>query len=584
MQRPLKLFVNYRRQDHPHFVESIYIWLILRYGRENVFMDSASLPPFTEFEGFIRNKIFESDVVISIIGPQWLDTLLAREASGEKDFVRMELELALANNKLVAPIVILTGSVPPIQRVPATLRPIFETWQAAELRDSRAVIEKIHAIFGALEAEMNRRRVQFSLPKTATHLSQAGRQATRDQDIHTLYRQMLEARNKGDWALVLAYAAEIGESDLSLPRTVAEDARIIAEEGRHKLREQADLDRRAEVASYLYAFAKTRYEAGYVDAELGELLQSVWAILPGYDPDGIGSHTPNRRRRRFGFMRAQPNARQPLVNAEAIADILGGPFLWCRVEGGAFKMGSDPRLDPAHFPDELPQQALTLPTFLMGKFAVTNAQFDRFVQAHDGYGDPRWWEGLELSANSPILTAPDPCGFAGDDLPRETVSWYEAVAFVRWLSYQLGGAYEWRALDRWVVRLPREDEWEMAARGPDGRIFPWGDRFDPTLCNTIESDRWCTEPVTAYQNTPAPFGLVSASGNVQEWCFSDWTQPFRPATHNRLRLAADKVVRGGSWQHSAIHARTASRGYFAPDTRASTLGFRLMTALDDALG
>ena len=123
-------------------------------------------------------------------------------------------------------------------------------------------------------------------------------------------------------------------------------------------------------------------------------------------------------------------------------------------------MGSDPKVDKDATADEQPQHRLYLPEFYIGKYPVTNEQYAAFVKT-GRQGAPEHWEKGEIPAGK-------------GDHPVVNVSWQDAVAFCRWLSRESGK----------TIRLPTEAEWEKAARGSDGRIYPWGN--DPPtkeLCN-----------------------------------------------------------------------------------------------------
>ena len=103
-----------------------------------------------------------------------------------------------------------------------------------------------------------------------------------------------------------------------------------------------------------------------------------------------------------------------------------------------------------------------LPAYAIARYPITHCQFQAFIEAPDGYPNPAWWQGLAEQPEAPAEARWD---YANH--PREMVNWYEAVAFCRWLSHLLG--YE--------VRLPTEQEWEKAARGTDGREYPWGNGY-----------------------------------------------------------------------------------------------------------
>src|SRR5690606_26669901 len=132
-----------------------------------------------------------------------------------------------------------------------------------------------------------------------------------------------------------------------------------------------------------------------------------------------------------------------------------------------------------------------------------NAQFAAFVEDPEGYYNPqaRWFEGLAADENDKQLQEST---FSASNHPREMVNWYEAVAFCRWLSWRLGGSYALDNVEAWQVRLPTEEEWEKAARGRDGRIYPYGDKFDAAKGNTRETGIGQTIAVGIFPNGASP--------------------------------------------------------------------------------
>lgn len=146
----MRLFISYRRADNAEFVERIRDWLLHRYGRENVFMDFDAIPPFVRFADYIRARLQESDAVIVIVGPRWLELLREKAAGGEDDFVRIEVEEALALGKRIAPICIKGGMMPRRGDVPESLRGLCD-YNAASLDSGRGFYEGIERIVGALE-------------------------------------------------------------------------------------------------------------------------------------------------------------------------------------------------------------------------------------------------------------------------------------------------------------------------------------------------------------------------------------------------------------------------------------------------
>jgi formylglycine-generating enzyme required for sulfatase activity len=196
--------------------------------------------------------------------------------------------------------------------------------------------------------------------------------------------------------------------------------------------------------------------------------------------------------------------------------------------------------------------------FKIAKYPVTNAQYIEFIQ-HMGYKDERWWEGLALTIRSPRAS-----DWRDLDCPKLEVTWFEAVAFCRWLAHQTGSD----------VRLPTEWEWQWTAVGNSGWDYPYGSGFDPAKCNTKESGIRRTNRVTDYLTVDTHFGTVDMSGNVWEWCLNEGLFP-----HNsQLEGMENRALRGGSWSNAMLKARTTFRSHRTPRTRAFNIGFRVIIA------
>jgi formylglycine-generating enzyme required for sulfatase activity len=234
------------------------------------------------------------------------------------------------------------------------------------------------------------------------------------------------------------------------------------------------------------------------------------------------------------------------------------------IPAGEFLMGSDVQKDKDAGEDEMPQHTVYLPDYYMAKTPVTNAQYAAFVEA-TGHEQPRHWKG-----------GPPPGG--KEDHPVVYVSWHDAVAYCNWLAEVTGKAY----------RLPSEAEWEKGARGTDGRIYPWGNEWDPKRCNSGEGGQEETTPVSAYPQGVNLYGLLDMAGNVWEWTASLWGEdlskpefkyPYDPTDGREDPGAGDnvlRVLRGGSWDNVRNEVRCACRLRFSPISRWSNHGFRIV--------
>lgn len=223
---------------------------------------------------------------------------------------------------------------------------------------------------------------------------------------------------------------------------------------------------------------------------------------------------------------------------------------------GPFTMGTYPtglrKTDP-----EEPQRSVTLDAYLIGKYHITNSQYALFVE-DTKYRYPLFWNDER---------------FNGETCPVVGVSWYDATNFSEWLSHLTGKDY----------RLPTEAEWEKAARGTDGREYPWGNEWDASKANTAESRLKKLTPVGSYPDGISPFGCYDMAGNAYDWC-SDWfhidtykySDPINPIGAAEGRR---KVIRGASWlPRGEFAARCANRASYEPTRAVHNVGFRI--ALD----
>lgn len=240
------------------------------------------------------------------------------------------------------------------------------------------------------------------------------------------------------------------------------------------------------------------------------------------------------------------------------------------IPAGAFTMGSDPGIDPQAYANERwssssYQGTVELPGFYIGRYEVTIAQFRAFVSATNYRADSQALAG-----------APDhPVGF---------VSWPDALAYCRWLETTLSQWPETPAPlerllgDGWRVTLPSEAQWEKAARGSDGRIFPWGNQPRRDRANYESSS---ATRIGSFACPECPFGVADMAGNVWELTRSPYgPYPFDPATDNldTVDLDADAlwVMRGGSYSESEQNVRAAIRGGADPGARRPFIGFRVV--------
>jgi formylglycine-generating enzyme required for sulfatase activity len=234
------------------------------------------------------------------------------------------------------------------------------------------------------------------------------------------------------------------------------------------------------------------------------------------------------------------------------------------VPAGPFLMGIN--LAENVYPAETPQHSVTLPSYRMGKYPITNQQYGEFVK-QTGHDSPPASAGWML--NRP------PAGKL--DHPVVSVTWHDAVAYCQWLSGVTSKAY----------RLPSEAEWEKAARGADGRLYPWGNSWQEDACNHNQTG---TTAVTHYEAFASPYGCVDMIGNVAEWVGTRWGENRQTPDYaypyqlhdGRDNFADDpqktrmrRLFRGGSYKDEVTMCRCTARAHIRPESASNFRGFRV---------
>jgi formylglycine-generating enzyme required for sulfatase activity len=238
------------------------------------------------------------------------------------------------------------------------------------------------------------------------------------------------------------------------------------------------------------------------------------------------------------------------------------------------------------FDGEAPQHEVYVADFWIMQTEVSNTQYRRFVEA-GGYNEPDLWSDVGWDwRQSENVTQPscwEDSNLNQPEQPVVCVSWYEAVAYSRWLAQA----------SRLAVRLPTEAEWEKAARGTDGRSYPWGDEWDGSRLNycdvncevderkdrDVDDSYARTAPVGSYPSGASPYGALDMAGNVWEWTSTlkrDYPYAADDGREDPEGDACCRLVRGGSWVSVPVYLRPASRYWGDPNDRLVSLGVRLV--------
>jgi iron(II)-dependent oxidoreductase len=221
------------------------------------------------------------------------------------------------------------------------------------------------------------------------------------------------------------------------------------------------------------------------------------------------------------------------------------------IPAGEFWMGCNERVDRDCYGEEKPGRRVYLDAFYINKYEVTVAEYSQCVRAGrcsseglTGYSSCNWGQGER------------------EDHPINCVDWDQAKAYCKWTD----------------KRLPTEAEWEKAARGEDGRKYPWGNQWDSSRVNTNEGRIGRTVSVGSYSSGVSPYGVHDMAGNVWEWV-QDWYDDdyYGQSPSRNPRGPSNgsyRVLRGGSWNGSPGSARSSDRSRLEPDARYDGRGFR----------
>lgn len=285
------------------------------------------------------------------------------------------------------------------------------------------------------------------------------------------------------------------------------------------------------------------------------VLTGIWlgANLPVFQQPGASTLTPT-------VVVTSPTLSEPVTNTTKT--IAGITFIY--VPAGQFMMGSDIGDD-----NEKPAQQLYLSNFWIMKTEVTNAQYRAFVDV-DGYTQKEFWtlDGWKWRTDNKIIKPNcwNDKQYNRPDYPLVCISWYEATAYTRWLSKKTG----------LKISLPTEAQWEKAARGHDGRTYPWGNNVPTDQLLNYNGKIGHTSRVGNYPDGKSIYGALDMAGNVWEWTNSLYIEyPYKDNDGREdPNVNGKRVMRGGSWYEYQRDVRASSRFPNEPKAQDPNFGFR----------
>ncbi len=525
-----RLFISYRRADSKAVSGRIYDRLVTAFGKKAIFKDIDNIPPGTDFRQVLRDATAECRVMLVVIGPHWLtvtDAQGKRRLDDPDDFVRIEVESGLLRKEVtVIPLLVEGAQMPTAAQLPASLRQLTFN-NAFTLHDDPLFNRDVVTLIGLLRPLMRVRNT--SLP-----LIVGGVTALLLMVVAVIVLSSPDRLNTGTGTPTTAPTQIAAQSTATLDvvQIAAQTQAREAEQTRQAIPTATPTPTEDVPATVNAINTGTRAYVQTQDAlRLAQATVDAAATLTARPTQTPIPPTPTTDPLSL--------ARTPVTSNRAwtpISQAFDGVTM-VLVPAGCFLMGSTDGQS-----DEAPVHEQCSPApFWIDQTEVTQADFERLG-------------GVKANANA----------FDGAQRPVERITWFEARDFCA-----IRG-----------MRLPTEAEWEYAARGPDGWVYPWGDEFVGANVIYSGNSNSQTAPVGADIRVAGAswVGALDMSGNVREWVSSLYQAYPYDAQDGREDIANrtdGRVLRGGSWDYyNPTDLRAADRFGDTPDDNNFIIGVR----------
>jgi formylglycine-generating enzyme required for sulfatase activity len=505
---------------------------------------------FLDVKGCVFFIAVDRDVIERVVQTQYTGHLLGEDEG--------ETEAHVAGQSYLEKIVQIPFHLPPLEdyqiagfieqhdpNLPLGCREIL----SLGLEPNPRVVKRTLNIFRLLLTLAKRRVAEGTMEPIVPEL--LAKMVVIQTHYHDLYRDLLEYPNLiQDLELAAREGMEVQRAVSPIAEETSEAATLLEQYLRYKsllrmLRVEpsfGDLTR-DQITAYIYLTRPTSKESG---RQARREAAQLWQDLLSNDPTRLQASIAAVQTEGLApqYIEALVELLEPEAKANSSERISAGTALaylgdprgldeMVDIAGGEFEQGQAG--EPAY-----------VMAYRISRYLVTNAHYARFLAENpdqpvpylnEVWAEPYNWDQQRRSypegkANHPVVL----------------ISWEDAVTYCKWAK----------------ARLPTEPEWEKAARGEDGRVYPWGDTFDPERANVRESGVGSTTPVGVYPDGASPYGLFDCAGNVWEWTSSQ-------AGENQM------IIRGGSWNFHASDARCFVRDYSHPSHRSNCIGFRVVT-------
>lgn len=525
----MKLFINYSRDDKTWVYE---FWRALQDSTNYEIWLDRRLVPASDWWDTILEHVENCDCFISILSPQ----------AAESIYCQAELDYALALNKPILPLILKTCAYPAklnnkrIQYENITNMPVDRVLIRATLALGEIQLDIMKGLYP-----------KHTLPRPSLPTPHV----QRPDHIFEVFAMAEEAASQGNDTLAHELFHQVALTDpagLGLAATQRivevrfEREREIAYNQILRLANDPATRRGAQVAWQVYL---NKYGAEHDPERLMASLQA--SSIPAILYQAPFPQTPAKFR--------PPSSPRAVLKQPRSADILPSPFEWVEIPQGLVRLEMG-----GYVPDEGLEAAVT--PFAIAKYPITVDQYSLFIEAGGYDVETYWTQAGWYWRQSKFIDHPrfwqEP-QWHQPTLPIVGVSWYESMAYCHWLS----------DVTSEMIVLPTESQWQRAAQGDDGRLYPWGDTLDETCCNPSHATGQTT-PVTQYPNGASPYGVMDMCGNVWEWCLTDGYNG-----RNDIEGGGSRVLRGGTWDSRQDVAQTTMRLNYFPSFRFDLVGFRI---------
>lgn len=511
----MKIFISYSRDD------SAFVYALAQELRKNpryqVWID-LQIPGSEDWWNSILDAIEWCDCCLFVLTPHSVESI----------YCEAEIGYVLAWNKPILPLLHKQCDYPPslderrIQRVDVTAK--------FDIREIYVDVAStlVEVLQGIRDGDYSRP----AQPPARPPVPPTSPLATDPEDPFDLFNLAEDKAEQGD----------MNEAERLFKKLKAVDPEGFGPKADARL---TQLHRQREMITAYLRIARNIAEGKLDRAKIAwEVYQQKYGA--GYDPNGyhqqFASDSPG-----------SPTDRLRAIKRAASLEIMPPPFAWIDIPAGKVTLVTRKGW-PTNYIPKGGSKEFSVPAFAIGKYPVTNAQFEKFVDAK-GYEEKKWWtdEGWQVRGRQnwtkPRYWQASEWNVA--DYPVVGVSWYEAVAFCLWLSDMTGEQ----------IMLPTEQQWQRAAQGDTSRAYPWGEKFDRSRCSFNSGGITSVTQYEGKDKGDSPFGVVDMSGNVWEWCVTDYD-----TGEQDIRKAAKvRVLRGGSWGGNVFFLRADFRNGLAPD-------------------